>query len=178
MDSLSGDIDQASTPKKMRSSRMNSQEEMTVLIKNENRGGQRQNKSIVVTLDCTKWALTKVSDLVSACPSKRWCHTVCLSDPCTAILIGGETSEQNYCEDSLWKLEIGQWSLLDGIIWGGISTEGCTDDYRLSSSTLTSIRYHDDHHGGKLFLSGDVASFHTLLSPYQYRYPASFFIPH
>ncbi|XP_030575362.1 acyl-CoA-binding domain-containing protein 4 [Archocentrus centrarchus] len=78
VDSLSEDIDQASTPKKRR---MNSQEEMTVLIKNENRG-------------------------VSACPSKRWCHTVCLSDPDTAILIGGETSEQKYCKDSLWKLEL------------------------------------------------------------------------
>lgn len=81
VDSLSEDVDQASTPKKMRSSGINSQEEMTVLIKSENRG-------------------------VSACPSKRWCHTMCLSDPDTAILIGGETSEQNYCKDSLWKLEL------------------------------------------------------------------------
>lgn len=37
---------------------------------------------------------------------------MCLSDPDTAILIGGETADQNYCEDSLWKLELGQWSLL------------------------------------------------------------------
>lgn len=42
MDSLTEDIDQASTPKKMRLSRMNSREEMTVHIKNENREGQRQ----------------------------------------------------------------------------------------------------------------------------------------
>ncbi|GLD62437.1 acyl-CoA-binding domain-containing protein 4-like isoform X1 [Lates japonicus] len=81
MDSLAEDIDQASTPKKKRLSRMNSQEEMTVHIKNENRE-------------------------VSACPSKRWSHTMCLSDPDTAVLIGGETADQNYCKDSLWKLEL------------------------------------------------------------------------
>lgn len=33
---------------------------------------------------------------------------MCLSDPDTAILIGGETAAQNYCKDSLWKLELGQ----------------------------------------------------------------------
>ncbi|XP_051249893.1 uncharacterized protein zgc:163014 [Dicentrarchus labrax] len=81
MDSLIEDIDQASTPKKKRLSRMSSQEEMTVQIKNENRE-------------------------VSVCPSKRWSHTMCLSDPDTAILIGGETADQNYCKDSLWKLEL------------------------------------------------------------------------
>nr|XP_046268680.1 acyl-CoA-binding domain-containing protein 5 isoform X3 [Scatophagus argus] len=81
MDSLAEDIDQASTPKKKRLSRMSSQEEMTVQIKNENRE-------------------------VSVCPSKRWSHTMCLSDPDTAILIGGEAADQNYCKDSLWKLEL------------------------------------------------------------------------
>uniref|UniRef100_A0A667Y7R5 Zgc:163014 n=1 Tax=Myripristis murdjan TaxID=586833 RepID=A0A667Y7R5_9TELE len=43
---------------------------------------------------------------LSVCPSKRWSHALCLSDPDTAILIGGETSDQNYCKDSAWKLEI------------------------------------------------------------------------
>ncbi|XP_010732194.2 acyl-CoA-binding domain-containing protein 4 isoform X1 [Larimichthys crocea] len=81
MDSLAEDIDQASTPKKRRLSRRDSQEEMAVQIKNENRQ-------------------------VSVCPSKRWSHTMCLSDPDTAILIGGETDDQNYCKDSLWKLEL------------------------------------------------------------------------
>lgn len=38
---------------------------------------------------------------------------MCLSDPDTAILIGGETADQNYCQDSLWKFELGQWSLLN-----------------------------------------------------------------
>lgn len=33
---------------------------------------------------------------------------MCLSDPDTAVLIGGEASEQHYCEDSLWKLELGR----------------------------------------------------------------------
>ncbi|KAM8737127.1 kelch domain-containing protein 2 isoform 2-T2 [Acanthopagrus schlegelii] len=78
MDSLTEDIDQASTPKKMR---MNSHDEMTGQIKNYNRE-------------------------VSVCPSKRWSHTMCLSDPDTAILIGGETADQTYCRDSLWKLEL------------------------------------------------------------------------
>lgn len=58
---------------------MNSQEEMTAQIKNETR---------------------------EVCPSKRWSHTMCLSDPDTAVLIGGETSDQNCCKDSLWKLEL------------------------------------------------------------------------
>ncbi|XP_056282582.1 uncharacterized protein zgc:163014 isoform X1 [Pseudoliparis swirei] len=74
------DGDQASTPKKMRLSRTNSREEMTVRMQTENR--------------------------VSVSPSKRWSHTMCLSDPDTAILIGGETTDQNYCEDSLWKLKL------------------------------------------------------------------------
>ncbi|XP_026209521.1 acyl-CoA-binding domain-containing protein 5 isoform X2 [Anabas testudineus] len=81
MDSLTEEIDQASTPKKRRLTRMNSHEEMTVQIKNENRE-------------------------VSVNPSARWSHTMCLSDPDTAILIGGETADQNYCHDSLWKLEL------------------------------------------------------------------------
>lgn len=45
-DSLGEDIGQASTPKKMRLSRMNSQEEMTVQIKNENREGQKQDPHV------------------------------------------------------------------------------------------------------------------------------------
>ncbi|KAG7328301.1 hypothetical protein KOW79_008245 [Hemibagrus wyckioides] len=44
-------------------------------------------------------------------PSKRWKHTMCLCDPDTAVLIGGETTEQNYSTDSIWKLEI------DGDFW-------------------------------------------------------------
>ncbi|KAK3563043.1 hypothetical protein QTP86_014562 [Hemibagrus guttatus] len=44
-------------------------------------------------------------------PSKRWKHTMCLCDPDTAVLIGGEPAEQNYSTDSIWKLEI------DGDFW-------------------------------------------------------------
>uniref|UniRef100_A0A3Q3D400 Zgc:163014 n=1 Tax=Hippocampus comes TaxID=109280 RepID=A0A3Q3D400_HIPCM len=40
------------------------------------------------------------------CPSNRWRHAMCLSDPDTAILIGGETTDQKTCKDSLWKLEL------------------------------------------------------------------------
>ncbi|XP_061700516.1 uncharacterized protein zgc:163014 isoform X2 [Syngnathoides biaculeatus] len=86
-------IGRASTPKKMRLSRMNSQEEMTLQIKKDDRE-------------------------VSVRPSKRWSHAMCLSDPDTAILIGGETSDQTSCKDSLWKLE------LDSDFW-----------YPMSSST-------------------------------------------
>ncbi|XP_041668656.1 protein GLUTELIN PRECURSOR ACCUMULATION 3 isoform X2 [Cheilinus undulatus] len=81
LDSLSEDMDQASTPKRMRMSRMNSQDDVSMQIKSENRE-------------------------VSACPSERWSHTMCLSDPDTAILIGGETADKNYCKDSLWKFEL------------------------------------------------------------------------
>ncbi|XP_077412460.1 uncharacterized protein LOC144043083 isoform X2 [Vanacampus margaritifer] len=87
----SEDVDRPLTPKKMKLSRMNSQEEMTLQIKMEDRE-------------------------VSAYPSKRWSHSMCLSDPDTAILIGGETSEQNSCKDSLWKLE------LDNDFWYPVSS--------------------------------------------------------
>ncbi|XP_073683054.1 uncharacterized protein [Garra rufa] len=39
-------------------------------------------------------------------PSKRWSHAMCLSDPDTAILIGGEADDPASCKDSIWKLEI------------------------------------------------------------------------
>lgn len=62
--------------------------------------------------------------LVAACPSKRWSHSMCLSDPDTAVLIGGETAAQQYCTDSLWKLELGQrgWNIwlvvfIDRYLW-------------------------------------------------------------
>ncbi|KAJ8390817.1 hypothetical protein AAFF_G00099490 [Aldrovandia affinis] len=42
----------------------------------------------------------------AVCPSKRWSQTMCLSDPETAILIGGEAGGHARCRDSLWKLEI------------------------------------------------------------------------
>ncbi|NXX86042.1 TYW23 protein, partial [Urocolius indicus] len=39
-------------------------------------------------------------------PSPRWCHAMCLSDLHTAVLIGGEGAGQQFCKDTLWKLEI------------------------------------------------------------------------
>ncbi len=36
---------------------------------------------------------------------------MCLSDPETAILIGGESDDQASCKDSIWKLEIGAYHL-------------------------------------------------------------------
>ncbi|NXU57292.1 TYW23 protein, partial [Turnix velox] len=38
-------------------------------------------------------------------PSPRWCHAMCLSDPGTAVLVGGEGVNQQPCKDALWKLE-------------------------------------------------------------------------
>lgn len=35
---------------------------------------------------------------------------MCLSDPDTAILIGGEAADQALCTDSIWKLEIGMFT--------------------------------------------------------------------
>lgn len=90
MESLAEDVHQASTPKKHKLSRMSSREEMMAHVKPE----------------CTE-ALT--------CPSKRWSHTMCLSDPNTAILIGGETADQTYSKDFLWKLE------LDSHLWFPLS---------------------------------------------------------
>uniref|UniRef100_A0A6J0TVA0 Uncharacterized protein isoform X2 n=1 Tax=Pogona vitticeps TaxID=103695 RepID=A0A6J0TVA0_9SAUR len=43
---------------------------------------------------------------LQVCPSPRWCHAMCLSDPETAVLIGGEGANQQCCKDVLWKLEI------------------------------------------------------------------------
>ncbi|XP_066526166.1 rab9 effector protein with kelch motifs [Hoplias malabaricus] len=53
-------------------------------------------------------------------PSKRWSHTMCLSDPDTAVLIGGETADQVHCTDSVWKLEIDGdfWLLMDSTAAG------------------------------------------------------------
>ncbi|KAG8126363.1 hypothetical protein E2320_021529 [Naja naja] len=43
---------------------------------------------------------------LQACPSARWYHAMCLCDRDTAVLIGGEGSNQQFCKDVLWKLEI------------------------------------------------------------------------
>lgn len=48
VDSLGEDLDQASTPKKMKLSRMNSQEKINTLIKNSNREGQK-TKQVICT---------------------------------------------------------------------------------------------------------------------------------
>ncbi|XP_014825543.1 PREDICTED: uncharacterized protein LOC106905309 isoform X1 [Poecilia mexicana] len=80
-DSLTEDTDKTSTSKRRKLCSVSIREKITEQIKNESRE-------------------------VSACPSKRWSHAMCLSDPDTAVLIGGEPSDQNYCEDSLWKLEL------------------------------------------------------------------------
>ncbi|XP_043999258.1 rab9 effector protein with kelch motifs isoform X1 [Gambusia affinis] len=80
-DSLTEDTDKTSTSNRRKVCSISIREKITEDIKNKSRE-------------------------VSACPSKRWSHTLCLSDPDTAVLIGGETSDQNYCEDSLWKLEL------------------------------------------------------------------------
>nr|XP_005986595.2 PREDICTED: uncharacterized protein LOC102357299 [Latimeria chalumnae] len=54
------------------------------------------------------------------CPSPRWNHAMCLSDPKTAVLIGGEGYEHQHCRDPLWKLEIenGFWFPMDSSLLG------------------------------------------------------------
>ncbi|XP_063295318.1 rab9 effector protein with kelch motifs-like [Pelobates fuscus] len=54
------------------------------------------------------------------CPSVRTGHSVCLCDPETAILIGGEGTNEQPCEDSLWKMELDSefWVPMDGICQG------------------------------------------------------------
>lgn len=37
-------------------------------------------------------------------PSGRWGQTLCLIDPQTAILIGGQGSRMQFCKDPMWKL--------------------------------------------------------------------------
>lgn len=105
MESLAEDMHQASTPKKQRLSRMSSQEEMMVKMKPADSEGKRR----LPRPDCydSPAGVHGRCVLALVCPSKRWCHTMCLSDPDTAILIGGETADQTYCKDSLWKLELG-----------------------------------------------------------------------
>ncbi|XP_039598237.1 protein GLUTELIN PRECURSOR ACCUMULATION 3 isoform X1 [Polypterus senegalus] len=43
---------------------------------------------------------------LQVCPNPRWGQAMCLSDPETAVLIGGEGRNKKHCTDSLWKLEI------------------------------------------------------------------------
>ncbi|XP_056623714.1 rab9 effector protein with kelch motifs [Triplophysa dalaica] len=57
-------------------------------------------------VDFEETAVKHVKSCRADRPSKRWSHAMCLSDPDTAILIGGEADDQASCKDSLWKLEI------------------------------------------------------------------------
>ncbi|XP_042194088.1 uncharacterized protein zgc:163014 [Callorhinchus milii] len=53
------------------------------------------------------------------CPSPRWGHTLCVTDPDTVILIGGAGPGQQCCHDAVWKLEINDgddfWFPLAGV---------------------------------------------------------------
>ncbi|XP_063804315.1 uncharacterized protein LOC134981093 isoform X2 [Pseudophryne corroboree] len=53
-------------------------------------------------------------------PSARWWQSVCLCDPDTAVLIGGEGANEKPCRDSLWKLEIDSdfWFQMDSLCSG------------------------------------------------------------
>ncbi|XP_046906324.1 rab9 effector protein with kelch motifs [Hypomesus transpacificus] len=88
---LQEDTGQASIPKKRKVSRTSS-EEMTVNIKK-----------------CR----------AAVHPSERWCHTLCQTDAETAVVIGGESSEQTHCKDSLWKLE------MDNDFWFPMNPSAC-----------------------------------------------------
>ncbi|KAM4014569.1 uncharacterized protein ACNLHF_004277 [Anomaloglossus baeobatrachus] len=53
----------------------------------------------------------------AVCPSARWGHSVCLCDPETAVLIGGEGANEKSSPDSLWKLELDSdfWFQMDSL---------------------------------------------------------------
>lgn len=50
-----------------------------------------------------------------ACSSTQWHHPMCLSDPKTAVLIGGEGAQQQSCKDPFWTLQTGKKF---GVGWG------------------------------------------------------------
>ncbi|XP_053330301.1 uncharacterized protein LOC128504287 [Spea bombifrons] len=56
----------------------------------------------------------------SVCPSARSGHSVCLCDPHTAILIGGDGANEQPCQDWLWKMELDSdfWFPMDGLCQG------------------------------------------------------------
>ncbi|KAJ7988628.1 hypothetical protein DPEC_G00311190 [Dallia pectoralis] len=63
----------------------------------------------------------------AVCPSKRWSHSMVLSDPTTAIIIGGEAFGQIPCQDSLWKLEMENdfWIQMNSLTSGNVPTHAC-----------------------------------------------------
>lgn len=52
---------------------------------------------------------------------------MCLSDPYTAVLIGGETTDQRCCADPLWKLELGRCRRRRCCLWSADGTRLQTD---------------------------------------------------
>ncbi|KAG7511429.1 acyl-CoA-binding domain-containing protein 4-like isoform X1 [Solea senegalensis] len=68
---------------------------------------------------------------------------MCLSDPNTALLIGGETADQSYGKDSLWKLELAL-PVSDNriLVSGGCSAIGALQDvhiFNTDTSTWSSV---------------------------------------
>ncbi|XP_030635078.1 kelch repeat-containing protein [Chanos chanos] len=60
-------------------------------------------------------------------PSGRWGQTLCLIDPQTAILIGGQGSRMQFCKDPIWKL------CIEDLSWVPAETlaEGPTPEARI-----------------------------------------------
>ncbi|RXM91746.1 Acyl-CoA-binding domain-containing protein 5 [Acipenser ruthenus] len=79
-----------------------------------------EEKEVRFLNKATKSEKELVEKITEVCPNPRWGHRMCLSDPETAILIGGEGSEQKHCKDSLWKLEIDNdfWFPMDSSVSG------------------------------------------------------------
>ncbi|KAF7704395.1 rab9 effector protein with kelch motifs [Silurus meridionalis] len=72
---------------------------------------KKRKLSISASQNEERGVVKRTRDCRAEHPSKRWNHAMCLCDPDTAVLIGGETADENYCSDSIWKLEI------DGDFW-------------------------------------------------------------
>ncbi|XP_060790234.1 rab9 effector protein with kelch motifs isoform X3 [Neoarius graeffei] len=72
---------------------------------------KKRKLSIYTSQNVEREVVKMMRDCRAEHPSKRWNHTMCLCDPDTAVLVGGETADHNFCTDSIWKLEI------DGDFW-------------------------------------------------------------
>ncbi|XP_017331591.1 rab9 effector protein with kelch motifs isoform X2 [Ictalurus punctatus] len=77
---------------------------------------KKRKLSVCTSQNEKREVVKRTRDCRAEHPSKRWNHTMCLCDPDTAVLIGGEAADQNNCTDTIWKLEI------DGDFWFPMTT--------------------------------------------------------
>ncbi|XP_078263148.1 uncharacterized protein LOC144597542 [Rhinoraja longicauda] len=76
------------------------------LLQGSVRGKFVTQSALVTEACCSIPEIDSDERRLHTCPSPRWDHALCLSDPDTAILIGGEGAGGSYSKDGLWRLEI------------------------------------------------------------------------